>query len=439
LTAADALRDLSVSALTAAVAARELDPVEAVECHLAAIDGAAHLNAVISTCPESALDRARAGVDGPLAGAPLLVKDIFDTAGVRTTYGSSIFRTNVPDHSAAAVVRAELAGAIVIGKANLHEFAWGTTSQNPHYGAVGNPATPGRIAGGSSGGNAAALAARLSSLGLGTDTGGSARGPSACCRVVGFKPILGTIPTGGCFPLSATFDTVAPMARSVADCTLLYSVLSGLPLPEPHLRGLVVGVVTRAPRVVPGEPVQELPPAGRTRLARHAARLEDLGARLVEVELPEPTADVVAVVQAEAARSHAGLYPERRDDYGEDTRAKLDAARRVTPAAERDGRRAIEDWRRRAAAEPAVDLILCSVLGGEVPEAGAREQDVRDGLLAFTRPLNFLDWAAIAIGDFQLAGRQESVVLGAALAWEEANGSPDTAGAWPSIAGDGPE
>ena len=170
MTAAAALRDLSVSALTAAVAARELDPVEVVECHLAAIDGAADLNAVISICPESALDRARAGVDGPLAGAPLLVKDIFDTAGVRTTYGSSIFRTNVPDRSAAAVVRAELAGAIVIGKANLHEFAWGTTSQNPHYGAVGNPATPGRIAGGSSGGNAAALAARLSSLGLGTDT-----------------------------------------------------------------------------------------------------------------------------------------------------------------------------------------------------------------------------------------------------------------------------
>ncbi len=111
----------------------------------------------------------------------------------------------------------------------------------------------------------------------------------------------------GCFPLSATFDTVAPMARSVADCTLLYSVLSGLPRPEPHLRGLVLGVVTRAPRVVPGEPVQDLPPAGWTRLARHAARLEELGARLVEVELPEPTADVVAVVQAEAARSHGAL------------------------------------------------------------------------------------------------------------------------------------
>ena len=216
-------------------------------------------------------------------------------------------------------------------------------------------------------------------------------------------------------------------------------MLSGLPLPEPHLRGLVVGVVTRAPRVVPGEQVHELPPAGRARLARHAARLEDLGARLVEVELPEPTADVVAVVQAEAARSHERLYPERRDDYGEDTRAKLDAARRVTAAAERDGRRAVEDWRRRAAAEPAVDLILCSVLGGDVPEARAREQDVRDQLLAFTRPLNFLDWAAIAIGDFQLAGRQESIVLGAALAWEEVHGPPETAGTRLPIPGDGLE
>lgn len=420
------LRSLSVEALAAGVAAREIDPAEIVEGHLAAIDQASGLNAVITACPEAALDRARTRLKGPLAGAPLLVKDIFDTAALRTTYGSAVFRTNVPERSAAAVMRAEQAGAIVIGKANLHEFAWGTTSQNPHYGFVQNPTSPDRIAGGSSGGNAAALAAHLCSIGLGTDTGGSARGPSACCRTVGYKPPLGTIPTDGCFPLSPSFDTVAPMARTVADCALLYSVLSGRPRAVARVKGLVIGVLARAPRVSPEEPVLQEPDARRTRLMQQAERLEDLGAHVVEVELPEPTADVVAVVQAEAAISHRTLYPERRDDYGEDTRAKLDSARSVTAIAAYEGRLAVEAWRQQVVVEPAVDLVLCPTLGGEVPETTAREQDVRAELLAYTRPFNFLDWAAIAIGDLQLTGRSEAVVLGAALAWEEAYGPPDS-------------
>jgi aspartyl-tRNA(Asn)/glutamyl-tRNA(Gln) amidotransferase subunit A len=423
------LRDLSLELLTAGVAAGEIDPAEIVEEHLAAIDEASPLNAVISTCPEAALDRARSRPEGPLAGAPLLVKDIFDTAGLRTTYGSAIFGTNVPTRTAAAVRRAERAGAIVVGKANLHEFAWGTTSQNPHYGFVQNPTRPGRIAGGSSGGNAAALAARLCSIGLGTDTGGSARGPSACCWTVGYKPPVGTIPTDGCFPLSPSLDTVAPMARTVADCELLYSVLSGTPRAVARVKGLVIGVLARPPRVSPDDSVSHEPAVSRTRLMQHAARLEDLGAHLVEVELPEPGADVVALVQAEAAVAHGDLYPERRLEYGEDTRAKLDAARSVTAIAAYEARLAMEAWRQQAAAEPAVDLVVCPTLGGEVPEITAHEQDVRTGLLAYTRPLNFLDWAAIAIADFQLAGRNEAVVLGAALAWEESYGPPDASSA----------
>jgi Asp-tRNA(Asn)/Glu-tRNA(Gln) amidotransferase A subunit family amidase len=162
---------------------------------------------------------------------------------------------------------------------------------------------------------------------------------------------------------------------------------------------------------------------------QYAARLEDLGARIVDVELPEPDADVVAVVQAEAAITHSKLYPERCAEYGEDTRSKLDAARSVTAIAAYEGRLAIDAWRQRAAAEPAVDLVLCPTLGGEVPGITAREQDVRAELLAYTRPLNFLDWAAIAIGDFQLAGRNEAIVLGAALAWEESYGPPDSSAA----------
>ena len=127
-------------------------------------------------------------------GPRLAVKDLFDTAGVRTTYGSAVFRDHVPSATAEAVARLERAGWVSAGKANLHEFAWGITSENPHYGTVPNPVAPGRIAGGSSGGCAAALAAGLADAALGTDSGGSIRIPSACCGTTGFKPTFGLVP-----------------------------------------------------------------------------------------------------------------------------------------------------------------------------------------------------------------------------------------------------
>src|SRR5207253_4535111 len=139
------------------------------------------------------------------------------------------------------------AGAVVVGKANLHEFAWGVTSQNPWYGTVQNPGQPGRTTGGSSGGNAAALAAGMCELGLGTDTGGSIRLPASCCCVVGLKPSWGRIPVEGVFPLSPTSDTVGPMATTVADVALTWSVLTGESVPEPRLDGLTVGLLTKPP------------------------------------------------------------------------------------------------------------------------------------------------------------------------------------------------
>jgi len=166
------LRLLSASEISQAVTARELSAREVVEAHLEGADEIAPLHALITSCPEQALARTTEGVTGPLAGVPLLVKDLFDTALIRTTYGSTIYRNHTPDRTAAAVALLEEAGAVVIGKANLHEFAWGTTSQNPHWGFVQNPVRPGHVAGGSSGGNAAALAAFVSTIGLGTDTAG---------------------------------------------------------------------------------------------------------------------------------------------------------------------------------------------------------------------------------------------------------------------------
>ena len=146
------------------------------------------------------------------------VKDLFDTAGLTTTYGSAVFADHVPARTASAVEALERAGWANVGKTNLHEFAYGITSQNPHYGTVPNPAAPGRVAGGSSGGSAAALAAGLAEGALGTDSGGSIRIPAAWCGVVGFKPSFGLVSIDGCFPLAPSFDHAGPMARDVATC-----------------------------------------------------------------------------------------------------------------------------------------------------------------------------------------------------------------------------
>ena len=151
-------------------------------------------------------------------GVRLAVKDLIDTAGLETTYGSAIFAGHAPCVSASAVTRLEKAGYVVVGKTNLHEFAYGITSDNPHYGSVVNPLDAGRIPGGSSGGNGAALAAGLCDVALGTDSAGSIRLPAACCGVVGFKPTHGLVPADGVFPLAPSFDAVGPMARGVAAC-----------------------------------------------------------------------------------------------------------------------------------------------------------------------------------------------------------------------------
>src|SRR5262249_54915793 len=147
----------------------------------------------------------------PADGIPLAVKDLFDTAGITTTYGSALFAEHVPTATAEALRRLEDAGYANVGKTNLHEFAYGVTSENPHFGTVPSPLGEGRIAGGSSGGSAAALAAGLADAALGTDSGGSIRIPAACCGIVGFKPTYGLVSLDGCFPLAPSWDHAGPM------------------------------------------------------------------------------------------------------------------------------------------------------------------------------------------------------------------------------------
>src|SRR3954454_14649729 len=160
------------------------------------------------------------------AGRRLAVKDLFDTAGLTTTYGSILFADHVPAASATAVLRCEAAGFAVHSKVNLHEFAYGATSQNPWFGTVPNPRAPGRVAGGSSGGSAAAVAAGLVAHALGPDSGGSIRIPSACCGTTGFKPTYGLVPLDGVFPLAPSFHPAGPMAADVDGCIELLRALA---------------------------------------------------------------------------------------------------------------------------------------------------------------------------------------------------------------------
>lgn len=347
---------------------------------------------------------------GMLDGRTLLVKDLVDTAGIRTTYGSRIYADHVPERNATVVDRVLAAGAHVVGKANLPEFAWSVMGVNPWYGTVHNPAAPGRTTGGSSSGNAAALAAGLCELGIGSDTGGSIRLPSACCGTVGLKPQSDRIPIDGVFPLAATLDTVGPMATTVADCALLWSVLAESPVPEPSLAGLRVGLLRQAPGIGDGRPTE------RSDLAEQwVGDLERLGATVVETSVPDAEANTWPLFQAEAREAHAATYPSRADEYAYTIAPKLAAALDATDADIARAREAVGAWR---AFVPDVDLYVCPVIGIELPPEDADEIEVRLPLSSFARWVNLLGWAGLAIGNLQLVAPRDETVLAAGLAWE---------------------
>jgi aspartyl-tRNA(Asn)/glutamyl-tRNA(Gln) amidotransferase subunit A len=318
-------------------------------------------------------------------GIPLAVKDLFDTAGLRTTYGSTLFADHVPDRTAEAVARLEEAGYANAGKANLHEFAYGVTSHNPHFGAVANPVGPGRSAGGSSAGSAAALAAGLADAALGTDSGGSIRIPAACCGVAGFKPSHGLVPLDGCFPLAPTFDHAGPMARDVTGCARMTEALvPGFERTElDSLGDLEVGVAW----LELAEPLV-------------AARVRSAAERFPhrrEVAFP-PLEGVHAVFMREAAESHRGLFPEHADAYGANVRWKLEHCLKVTDAEHDAGLRRLEEYRERAAeAIAGLDLLVTPTLAFVAPPAFSDDRDLREALIRFTYPFNALGWPALAL------------------------------------------
>src|ERR671912_1209872 len=243
--------------------------------------------------------------ESPPPGIRLAVKDLFDTGGLETTYGSAIFGGPVPGDTATAVRLLEGAGYANVGKTNLHEFAYGTTSENPHFGDVPNPRHPGRVAGGSSGGSAAAVAAGLADAALGTDSAGSIRIPAACCGVVGHKPTHALVPLDGCWPLAASFDTGGPIAADVERCErMLQALVPGFePAALESLEELEVGLAW----------TELADPLVRERIEEAAARFP----RRRPVELPLVPQETYAVFMREVADVHRELYAENADAYRE--------------------------------------------------------------------------------------------------------------------------
>ena len=319
----------------------------------------------------------------------------------------------MPERTAEAVQLLERAGYAIVGKANLHEFAYGTTSENPHYGDVPNPRFPGRVAGGSSGGSAAALAAGLADAALGTDSAGSIRIPAACCGLVGHKPTHGLVSLDGCWPLAASFDTAGPLAADVDGCERMLQAL--VPGHEPRelesLEELEVGV---AWTTLADPLVRERVEQAATQFPRRRA-----------IELPLPDNGTYAVFMREVADVHRELFAESGGLYGEDVRIKVERCLAVRDSEVELAERLRAEYRDQVeAALEGLDLVLTPTLPIVAPplhRGAAGDLDVREQLIRFTYPFSTLGWPASALpcgpaeeglpASLQSAGRAGSAAL----------------------------
>lgn len=467
------LTGIGVEGLLREYAARRLSPVEVVDAlaaRIEAVDG--KVGGFTALCLDRARQEAREaeaawsrGEARQLEGIPFGVKDLFDSEGVRTAYGSAMFRDNVPERDAEAVRRARAAGGILIGKTQTHEFAWGITSVNEGMGSAHNPWALDRVSGGSSGGSAVVLAADEVPLALGSDTGGSIRIPASFCGIVGLKPTYGRISGARAWPLARSLDHPGPMARTPADAALLLEALAGVDAADPATADVPLGDVQGELRrgldgltvgLCPDLHLIALAPDVREVFDGVARAVEAAGGRLVEVELPEaeliyPAFRVIQSAEALDTHRQAGIFPARRDEYRPDVLGRLDAATEVT--LEQFLRASADRQRVRAGFDRlfrSCDVLLTPVsagsplpIGDETVVHQGEELTFRELVMSYTTPQDLaglpacavragFDALGIPVGvQFTAAPWHEATVLRAAQALFDA--TPDVQSRRPSL------
>lgn len=415
---------MSLAALAVRLRSGEVSPREAVQGYLDRIEAInPRVNAYIQVAGDEALaaaaaaERVPAAQRGPLWGVPLAVKDVVDVGGLNTTAASEILRHNLVAEDSTAVARLRAAGAIILGKLNTHEFALGAWTTSPHFGPARNPWDTDRICGGSSGGSGCAMAADLAAGTLGTDTAGSIRIPACFGGVTGLRPSTGRVPNTGSVPVSATFDTIGPIARSAEDCALILREIAGsdprdpstfeLPVPD-YVAGLAGGVKGLRIGLVAARFERGVDPAVAATVREAVAQLEALGAT-VEGVRPQftETAGVVhqLVMLPEAAQNHLRWLRECPELYGADVRARLLAGLFLPGTAYVTGQKA-----RRVAFDEARELfrrydvlvqpqmpVVPPKIGQDLVDLGGEELAYRLALLPFNSPWSLVGLPALSV------------------------------------------
>ncbi|HSR12734.1 MAG TPA: amidase [Thermodesulfobacteriota bacterium] len=449
----------TVASISRLIRRKEISPLEAARFFLDRIEEHdAKTNSFITVLPDLAVKAARRAEKeivkgkyrGPLHGIPFAAKDLFFTRGIRTTCGSKILKNFVPEYDATVISRLYDAGAILLGKLNMHEFAYGTTTVNPHYGAVRNPWDLSRVPGGSSGGSAAAVAASLVPLTLGTDTGGSIRIPSALCGTAGLKPTYGRISRHGVYPLSWSMDHPGPMARTVEDLALSMRVLAGADPHDPSASAAAVpdyskslGKDLKGIRVaVPANYYFENVDPGVEQAVRGAVKvLKRLGANIRNVlipGLPEAAWAASVTLFSEGAASLEKWHRTRPADLGGDVRSRLNLGAAIMATqylrAQRVRRKTQEIF---ASVFEKADVVVTPQLPVTAPKldqgsvAWKKESEpVPSALTRFTRIFNLIGIPSLCLScgfssagmpiGLQIAGRpfEEALVLRVGFAYE---------------------
>ena len=450
----------SIAKLAPLIQKKAISPVEVTRAYLDRID---RLNdeylAYLTILSDEALVAAHAAEQeivhgqyrGPLHGIPIALKDLFAVKGVRMTCGSKIMADHIADSDATVVTRLRQAGTILLGKLNMHEFAWGGTSLNPHYGTPRNPWDRTRLPGGSSGGSAVAIAAGLALGTLGTDTGGSVRIPASLSGIVGLKPTYGRVSRFGVYPLSHSCDHVGPMVSTVADAAVLLYAIAG---PDPNdptasaaavpdytatlkedIRGLRLGV----PQAYFFEDIE---PAIREGVQAAIQHLSGLGATVEAVSIPSiqhVVASSTAIIAAEAYEIHARTMQTRSQDYGADVRTRLLLGACVQAAQYLKAQRfrsllrqeMLDLLGRVDALVTPTTVLAASRIDQPTVTIGDKEFPVAAHIARATRPFNMTGLPAISVPcgftsdglpiGLQLVGRpfEEATVLRLAYAYEQ--------------------